>query len=157
MQERQTFNVKKKAPPGRKHQEEKLKKLHAATSNDAAATSQSEANLKPNSSKKIANHATNDTQKIRENLFFLKRRPEKLLPQQKRSQKEEEKQRKREESKGQALQRWRRTHQSTWSEREESLTGSGQTSLQLPGLKSRQQYDLAYSWNHYRVRSQPYG
>jgi hypothetical protein len=118
-----------------------------------------QANLKPNSSKNIANPATNDTQKIREDLFFLTRRPEKLLPQQKRGQKEEEKQRKREASKEQALQRWRRTHQSTWRERERevSLTGSGQTILQLPGIKSRQQYDLAYSWNHYRVRSQPYG
>jgi hypothetical protein len=50
MQEIQTFNVKKKAPPGRKHQDEKLKKLHAATSNDAAATSHSEAKLKQENS-----------------------------------------------------------------------------------------------------------
>jgi hypothetical protein len=50
MQERQTFKVKKKAPPGRKHQGEKLEKLHAATSNDAAATSQSEAKLKQENS-----------------------------------------------------------------------------------------------------------
>jgi len=38
-----------------------------------------QANLKPNSSKKTANPATNETQKIREDLFFLKRRIRKAL------------------------------------------------------------------------------